>query len=53
MEMNNVCYATLKFREPWTFKNYLKVGGYKAWKNIINKKTNPEKIISELKSSGL
>ena len=28
IEMNNVCYATLKFDEPWTFENYLKVGGY-------------------------
>ena len=53
MEMNNVCYATLKFEEPWTFKNYLKVGGYQAWKNIINKKRDPEQIISELKASGL
>ena len=40
MEMNNVCYATLNFKEPWTLKNYLKVGGYKAWKKIISKKTN-------------
>ena len=37
MEINNVCYATLKFNEPWTLKNYLKVGGYKAWKKIISK----------------
>ena len=53
MEMNNVCYSTLKFKEPWTFKNYLKVGGYKAWKKIINKKIKPEEILEELKTSGL
>ena len=53
MEINNVYYATLKFNEPWTLKNYLKVGGYKAWKKIINKKTDPEEIVAELKTSGL
>ena len=53
MEINNVCYATLKFNEPWTLKNYLKVGGYKAWKKIISKKTDPEEIVAELKTSGL
>ena len=52
MEINNVCYATLKFNEPWTLKNYLKVGGYKAWKKIISKKTDPEEIVAELKTSG-
>ena len=45
MEINNVCYATLNFKEPWTLKNYLKVGGYKAWKKIISKKIDPENII--------
>ena len=49
MEINNVCYATLKFNEPWTLKNYLKVGGYKAWKKIISKKTDPEEIVAELR----
>ena len=27
-EINQVCYATLKFDEPWTLENYYKVGGY-------------------------
>ena len=53
MEINNVCYATLKFKEPWSFKSYLKVGGYKAWKNIVDKKIPPEEILEELKTSGL
>lgn len=53
MEMNNVCYATLKFDEPWTFENYLKVGGYEALKKIINEKIPPEQVIEEVKSSGL
>ena len=53
MEMNNVCYATLKFDEPWTFENYLKVGGYEALKKIINEKIPQEQVIDEVKNSGL
>lgn len=48
-----VCYATLEFDQPWTFENYLKVGGYEAWKRILKEKTPPEKIIEEVKTSGL
>lgn len=53
MEMNNVCFATLKFDEPWTFENYLKVGGYEALKKILNEKIPPEDVIEEVKNSGL
>jgi NADH-quinone oxidoreductase subunit F len=53
MEMNNVCYATLKFDEPWTFENYLKVGGYEALKKILNEKIPQEQVIDEVKNSGL
>lgn len=53
MEMNNVCYATLKFDEPWTFENYLKVGGYDALKKILKEKIPPEDVIEEVKNSGL
>ncbi|MGB1800094.1 MAG: NADH-quinone oxidoreductase subunit NuoF [Gammaproteobacteria bacterium] len=51
--MNNVCYTTLKFDEPWTFENYLKVGGYEALKKILNEKIPPEDVIEEVKNSGL
>ena len=30
-----VCFDTLQFDEPWTLENYLKVGGYQAWKKIL------------------
>lgn len=53
METNSICYATLKFDEPWTFKNYLKVGGYEALKKIINEKMTREQVIEEVKISGL
>ncbi len=53
IELNAVCYATLKFDEPWSFANYLKIGGYEALKKIINEKIPPEKVIEEVKLSGL
>ncbi|HEY5703547.1 MAG TPA: NADH-quinone oxidoreductase subunit NuoF [Gammaproteobacteria bacterium] len=53
MEINQVCYATLQFDEPWTLDNYYKVGGYEAWKRILSEKVPPESIIEEVKTSGL
>ncbi len=51
--LNKICYATLEFDQPWTLENYYKVDGYKAWKKILEEKTPPEKIIEEVKISGL
>jgi len=51
--MNEVCFTTLQFDEPWTLENYLKVGGYEALKKIINEKMTPEAVIEELKTSCL
>ena len=51
--LNQVCYATLGLDQPWTLENYHKVGGYEALKKIINEKIPPEKIIDEVKASGL
>ncbi len=51
--LNQVCYETLQFDEPWSFDNYLKIGGYEAWKKILSEKTPPEQIIEEVKASGL
>jgi len=51
---NQVCFETLKFSvEPWSLKNYLKIGGYKAWKKILDEKIDPLTIIDEIKKSGL
>ena len=51
---NDVCYATLQFEDqPWSYENYLKVGGYQAWKKIIEEKISPEDLIEEMKKSGL
>jgi NADH-quinone oxidoreductase subunit F len=51
--LNTVCYATLQFDEPWTLENYRKVGGYEAWAKILREKIPPEKVIEEVKASGL
>ena len=48
-----VCFDTLQFDEPWTLENYLKTGGYEAWKKILAEKTDPGDIIEEVKKSGL
>jgi NADH-quinone oxidoreductase subunit F len=52
-QLNQVCYRTLQFEQPWTYENYLKVDGYKAWKKILKEKITPEQIVDEVKASGL
>lgn len=51
--LNNVCYETLQFDEPWTYGNYLKTGGYDAWRKILSEKISPEDVLEEVKKSGL
>ncbi len=52
-EQNQVCYTTLKFDQPWTYENYLKVGGYEAWNKILAEKIPPEEVVNTIKASGL
>jgi NADH-quinone oxidoreductase subunit F len=51
--IDQVCYATRKFDEPWTYENYLALDGYSAWRKVIETKTPPGDIIDEIKKSGL
>jgi len=51
--LNQVCYTTLQFDEPWTYDNYLKVGGYQAWQKILDEKMSPEDVVQIVKDSGL
>jgi NADH-quinone oxidoreductase subunit F len=51
--LNQCCYETLQFDQPWTLENYLKIGGYEAWKKILAEKTPADRIIEEVKASGL
>jgi len=53
MLLNEVCYATLKLDQPWTYESYLKIGGYEAWRKILQEKIAPEAVIEELKNSAL
>ena len=53
MSLNEVCYATLRFDEPWSFENYLEVGGYEAWKAILKERPDPGTVVKEVKRSGL
>ncbi len=51
--LNEVCYATRGYDEPWTYDNYLATGGYEVWKRILKEKPTPESIVEEVKASGL
>ncbi len=50
---NLVCYRTFHFDEPNSLENYLKIGGYKVWKDLVAGKIKPEKVIEEIKASNL
>jgi len=52
-KLNQVCYNTLQFDEPWTYENYVQLGGYSAWQKILDERIEPASIIDELKASGL
>jgi NADH-quinone oxidoreductase subunit F len=51
--VNEVCFATLQYDQPWTMESYLKSGGYVALKKILNEKISPEDVIEQVKASGL
>jgi NADH-quinone oxidoreductase subunit F len=53
MQEDQVCYRTLGHDKAWSLETYLKLGGYSSWKKILTEKIPPEKIIDELKKSGL
>ena len=50
---HQVVYTTLHFDKPWSYENYLKVGGYAAWRKILAEKIPPEQIIDQVKQSSL
>ena len=53
VELNQVCYRTLHLPESWTLAAYESVGGYSAWRRILQEQTPPQQIIDELKTSAL
>ena len=48
-----VCTNTFNLDQPWLLSTYESIGGYKAWRKIINEGTPPEEIIETVKQSGL
>jgi len=53
MKETRICYATLDYEQPWTLENYLRTGGYQAWKKILADRTPQIDVIEEVKASGL
>jgi len=51
--LNQVCYQTLQFDEPWTWENYLSLGGYRVWREILAARTPQEEIIEKVKAANL
>ena len=50
----HVCFGTLDFeQEPWSLENYLSLGGYEAWRKILNGEMDRGAVIEEVKNSGL
>src|SRR5262245_23126008 len=52
-KMNLTVFEPLKLKESWKLENYLKIGGYDAWKKILAEKPTPESVIEQVKASGL
>src|ERR1700678_3400121 len=52
-EQNLVLFEALKYERPWTLDGYRRFGGYQAWEKILREQTPREKIIEEVKTSGL
>ena len=50
---HNVCFNTLHFDQPWSYDNYLKAGGYQAWRKILSEKIPKDQVIDAVKQSGL
>src|SRR5258708_20010367 len=52
-EQNLVLFEALEHERPWTLQGYREFGGYQAWEKILREQTPREKIIDEVKASGL
>ncbi len=52
-QAHNVVYTTLHFDQPWSYDNYLKTGGYQAWRKILTERPDPAWVVDQVKESGL
>ncbi|NIL93605.1 MAG: NADH-quinone oxidoreductase subunit F, partial [Woeseiaceae bacterium] len=53
VEQNLVCFNTLGAEESWTLDTYQAHDGYVAWRRVLAGELTPEKIVDEVKASGL
>src|SRR5215207_4515128 len=51
--MNLTVFEPLKGPDPWKLENYLKIGGYDAWKKILAEKPTRISVVEQVKASGL
>ena len=51
--MNEVCFKSINKDQSWVLATYEASGGYSVWRKILKGELTPEKIIDELKTSGL
>src|SRR5215204_4726882 len=52
-KMNLTVFEPLKLKESWKLENYLKIGGYEAWKKILAEKPARLAVVDQVKASGL
>ncbi len=52
-EQNLVLFEALAHERPWSLDGYRGFGGYQVWEKILREQTPREKIIEDLKASGL
>jgi NADH-quinone oxidoreductase subunit F len=52
-EQNQVCFEALQYERPWTLEGYRSFGGYQAWERILRERIPREKVIEDVKASGL
>jgi len=51
--MNQVCFDPVGRDRSWTREVYEALGGYQAWRRILEQGIAPEAVVDEIKASGL
>ena len=52
-DQNFVLFEALKHERSWTLEVYRQMGGYETWEKILREQIPREKLIDDLKASGL
>lgn len=50
---HQVSYTTYGQDEPWTLRSYERVGGWQAWREIVDQRPDPAVLIEKIKLSAL